>query len=429
MTMYNREIVNICGKYGVVKADSRETVILPEYDQIEESSYDSYRVCRSNKYGLMSDSGETIIPCEYDRICFPSLWAIRIVYKGNLQGAYSCKGELIVPVVYDDVRVYSSGIVVKRGNEYGLYNHDGLILCEAKYDDISSYENAGAIVISSNGLFGLLSDKGEGEILPCSYDKVVYDRESRFFIMSNGRIGLYSSSIREFLTPIMFKTLKCIWSNDYVGFGHVFENDYVVLIDKAFSIIKTKYTDISIMNKHYIATCAGQKSFLDAKFQECCPYYYDEILPLGDTYYVVEKDGNVGIVRASDCECIIDCIYPRNENQRLFRQTSEDYFIVCKNGLFAYFRNDGQQLTDFVYDYAGPFVLGKAEVRRDYGNIVGWIDINGNESLKQPRHSRSQNTCDTNPDWDEITRDLVDIGLRDAFGLSSEDEVPTDWND
>ena len=62
-------------------------------------------------------------------------------------------------------------------------------------------------------------------------------------------------------------------------------------------------------------------------------------------------------------------------------------------------------------------------------NIVGWIDINGNESLKQPRHSRSQNTCDTNPDWDEITRDLVDIGLRDAFGLSSEDEVPTDWND
>ena len=140
MTMYNREIVNICGKYGVVKADSRETVILPEYDQIEESSYDSYRVCRSNKYGLMSDSGETIIPCEYDRICFPSLCAIRIVYKGNLQGAYSCKGELIVPVVYDDVRVYSSGIVVKRGNEYGLYNHDGLILCEAKYDDISSYE-------------------------------------------------------------------------------------------------------------------------------------------------------------------------------------------------------------------------------------------------------------------------------------------------
>ena len=44
----------------------------------------------------------------------------------------------------------------------------------------------------------------------------------------------------------MFKTLNCIWSNDYVGFGHVFENDYVVLIDKAFSIIKTKYTDISI---------------------------------------------------------------------------------------------------------------------------------------------------------------------------------------
>lgn len=245
MTMYNRVIVNICGKYGVVKADSRETVILPEYDKIIKGSSDFYIVQQSNKYGLIDDRGVVIANCEYDNISVTMSYLF-IVEKNGLKGGYNSKGIFIVPVKYNDIRQESNGIHVILNNKYGLYSFEGNIITVPKYDKISWYSDSGAIVVFNNGMYGIISNTGEGEILPCSYDKVVYDRESRFFIMSNGRIGLYSSSIREFLTPIMFKTLNCIWSNDYVGFGHVFENDYVVLIDKAFSIIKTKYTDISI---------------------------------------------------------------------------------------------------------------------------------------------------------------------------------------
>ena len=107
---------------------------IPGYERSWEIKQGYFKVRKNGHFGIVTQSGAVIVPCEFDQI-----W--------NLEEN-------------DIVRVL-------KGSKIGLYNLNGVSVAAPVYDQIWSFKNGRAKVLK-NGKIGYIDTKGN-EIIPAVY--------------------------------------------------------------------------------------------------------------------------------------------------------------------------------------------------------------------------------------------------------------------
>jgi len=146
-------------------------------------------------YGVYSNSGEMILPCEYSYI---SLYSIANkghikVFLDNKQGIYSTEyNKFIIPIEFDNVTSFSPGYYkVKNNNLVGIYSYMGEKIIDAEYYNISiSGISDYYIVTNEDGNLGLYHNKDL--ILPCEYKEINMSKVHGVFeLIKDGKLKYF----------------------------------------------------------------------------------------------------------------------------------------------------------------------------------------------------------------------------------------------
>lgn len=153
-----------------------------------------------NKYGLINEQHEIILPAIYDNIVFDFQEEYALIRKDNKWGMISNDGKLICDCIYDSIHLdfagsdYACVANLSASGEllYGLIDKGGKEICECMYNHICS------------------TPCGDGDLFVVGM--LQYDEEKKTSKMQYGLINIYG----ELIQPCLFDSKeRAIASTDY----------------------------------------------------------------------------------------------------------------------------------------------------------------------------------------------------------------------
>lgn len=181
-------------KYGVVDIDGNIIisaifdVLIPNliYDHAAREDYESntinsYIVFINNKCGIISHTGELLLPIEYDKI------EVTIAQKNFKTGDHA--------VVWKNGKC--SVICISTGKLLFPFIYEEIIANETYHEDLRIFSMDSTLLVKKDGKYGCVSlDKKQ--IIDIKYDKIIFDCwciEDRFryslILQNNGKYGTY----------------------------------------------------------------------------------------------------------------------------------------------------------------------------------------------------------------------------------------------
>lgn len=175
--------ITIGEKYGVV--DKHGRIIIPaRYDYIRYEENNVFEVTLyeeddifSGKCGIVDNRNKTIVPIRYDYVTTVSENGNLLYYLVVIDmkhGILSPTGNTLVPMIYDAISMYDRGgttcLVVKKDDKVGIIDLDNNIVLPFHYQDILC--DWGYLKVQKDGKWGLMSMQSLEMLLPCEYDRV-----------------------------------------------------------------------------------------------------------------------------------------------------------------------------------------------------------------------------------------------------------------
>lgn len=194
--------------YGIINKGG-EVIVKIMYNSISEhgsyyivsKKYDKYvNISRGSgkyiqnvpeyQYGVMSSTGEILIPIDYNYIGFiftPGIFKVRKGTDEKKCGLINIKNEILLPIEYDirNIKEVSSDKILvtvqkgykeetiyidiqkeqgiykfKKGDLYGFKNDDGQEITEPIFDDAFDF-NSGYARVKKDGKWGFIDEKGK----------------------------------------------------------------------------------------------------------------------------------------------------------------------------------------------------------------------------------------------------------------------------
>ncbi|MBQ8969331.1 MAG: WG repeat-containing protein [Bacteroidaceae bacterium] len=110
------------------------------------------KVDEKGKAGYVNDAGTMIVACNYDA-AYPFENGFGKVMKGEKFGLVDQSGNVVVPVKWDEINYDEVNhiYVVKTGKKYGLLGQQGQELLKAQYSYISPFNCYGKALLASGG--------------------------------------------------------------------------------------------------------------------------------------------------------------------------------------------------------------------------------------------------------------------------------------
>lgn len=202
---------------------------------------------KENKKGVISYTGEQIIPCLYDTLLYSGTEVPGcIAKKDGLYGFISQNNKIIQPFKYKYIYPVKGNMAyVDQNNKVGIYNKDGSVMIPFEYDAIDDtyynyretlFSNTENIyIVEKDGEIGTIDDKNN-VIIPIIYDGlsgwVEYGPEAHF-VKKGDKYGIISPK-GKIIIPIKY---------DYVGLP---QNEIIVVRKEG------KYGVISYKNKEIL---------------------------------------------------------------------------------------------------------------------------------------------------------------------------------
>ena len=245
-------------KWGLFDCEKLEFVVKPQFDEISGEWATSKIVKCYDKYGVVSNGGKMLLPCDYNEITRKEDYFI--LRQEQKYGFYDEQCDRIIKPIYDWIELKGDGVrfsyyILSKGGMYGAYilkynGSDKLFDC--KYDKITYREPLGypilhlqynsnhtAYIFDSEMEVGgencnkievfrskfdykiLVSLYTNGQSclyifkdrikLSSGYDKIIYD-ENLIYLEKNGKKGVYILGHK--------KEFNCIY--DSISFDHPF---------------------------------------------------------------------------------------------------------------------------------------------------------------------------------------------------------------
>ena len=196
-------------KWGLFDGDSLRYIVPPTFDSVrhDDRTLDNYHhphfiVTHNGKFGLMDNSGEILLPCEYDKMSYSGNNTVECVKNGKYGMLYcSCKETNIIPCKYDEIESaywhsdQDEYFKLRQNNRWVLC-HNGKIVSNVEYDDVSHIYWCGDILfeVIKDGKKGIIQ-KDCSVIYDCVLDRISRmnisaDTESATLIQKGDKFGL-----------------------------------------------------------------------------------------------------------------------------------------------------------------------------------------------------------------------------------------------
>ena len=374
--------------YGVVNDGG--TVYIPvEYDRIEfTNEYGAYEdnvyKCEKNgKWGLVSSTNGTLLPCEYNSLSNKGngIWR---TFKNGKYGYVQLNRlssiTTLIPCIYESLGDYSSGSYIHatlKGKK-GMIDNKNKIIIPFEYSSVSNpchTSNGSSIVwVEKNGKHGIYSYDGK-EIQPCDIDKAYtltgnnYATELSYtdcpstdyiYIGRNRLTGVISGSTFETIIPCMYEYLSPIKT----GKAFYKSNGKWGIIDT-----NNKTIQLAIYNNVEIdGSNLSEQNMPSMAFQ---------------SNMYVQSNGKVGMLKSNG----EDFIPVKYDSLGVY---SDDMLVAKVGDKYGFLNEYGKETVPFIYPQAHDYSEGLAAVVNDNGKYL-FIDKLGNVAIKPKEYDRVDN--------------------------------------
>lgn len=368
--------------YGVVDNDG--TVYIPvEYDQIEfekegrEYKDNIYKCKEKEKWGLVSSTNGTLLPCEYSSIEGNGIWR---TCKSGKYGYVQLNGTssitTLIPCIYESLGKYSvdSYIHATLKGKKGMIDSKNKIIIPFEYSNVGNpchTSNGYSIIwVEKDGKLGIYNDDGK-ELQPCDIDKAYILTEYNsielsytdcpstdyIYIVRNGLTGLISGSTFETIIPCMYEYLSPIKTSKAFykangKWGIIDTNNKTIQL----AIYDNVEIDGSTLSEQKMPSMAFQSNMY------------------------VRNNGKVGMLKANG----EDFIPVKYDSLGMY----SDNMLVAKVGdKYGFLNEEGKETVPFVYSQAHDYSEGLAAVVDEHGKFL-FIDKLGNVAIKPKKYDR-----------------------------------------
>lgn len=370
--------------YGVV--NNGGTVYIPvEYNRIEfTNEYGAYEdnvyKCEKNgKWGLVSSTNGTLLPCEYNSLSNKGngIWR---TFKNGKYGYVQLNRlssiTTLIPCIYESLGDYSSDSYIHatlKGKK-GMIDGQNKIIIPFEYSKVGNpchTSNGNSIVwVEKDGKLGIYNDDGK-ELQPCDIDKAYILTEYNsielsytdcpstdyIYIVRNGLTGLISGSTFETIIPCMYEHLSPIKSNK--AFYKV--NGKWGIIDTSNKTIQLAIYD----NVEINGSSLSEQSMPSMAFQ---------------SNMYVQSNGKLGMLKASG----EDFIPVKYDSLGVY---SDNMLVAKVGGKYGFLNEEGKETVPFIYSQANDYSEGLAAVVNESGKYL-FIDKLGNIAIKPKEYDR-----------------------------------------
>lgn len=259
------------------------------------------------------------------------------------------KNMWIIPFIYNSISEPKSNIfIASKAGKYGIIDNKNTVIQDFVWDYINVYEDKNFAIVSFNRKYGVLNILNNKIVVPVMYESIewIYGY-GKFKVQLNKKYNVINVD-----NQLQFKT----WY-DEINYKEK-RNYFVVKVDNKMGVIDGNDNVIVPIEYKFIKNYPYEDgSYLaqnkDGKYgcilldgRISLPFEYDNIdYDSYNSKIISIKNNKCGIVVVNDGMPyeIVNCEYDSIT-------VSGNSFIARKNGKFGLINQQGQKLTDFIYD-------------------------------------------------------------------------------
>lgn len=212
-----------------------------DFDEASSFNWGLAFVKKNNAWGAIDQKGETKVAFQYTALHYltNNNIAYIVVEQNNKKGLLSSSGTSILPIEYDLIASSSNGLLkVKKDGKYAILRVTGEETGKAKYDGLSnSLENPALpewpSIILKKKKYGLLA-QNQTEIVEPDYSDISYLGDNLYVAVKDNKKAMINSAGKVLVQPIM-EDLRP-QSEKYLPFkqegkwGYVFNTGQVMIV-------------------------------------------------------------------------------------------------------------------------------------------------------------------------------------------------------
>lgn len=393
----------------VVKYGESQILVNQAYDFIRDFEGDYAKVISNNKWGLINNRGECVLPCKYDFLDEVANHHIHVKTGGknyiiSLDDKDSFEIEDAKTAIYYDDNCIVITDYMGALKVYGIINRNGDVILNKNFDEIGPFRGEYAFISKNeypykNKKYGIINKKGKIIIEPQYYSLRFNNSESVFVSVSptpkdedkdyknvnynnetvllNGQSWVklpekysHGRSFSDGLAAVAIvvekeDTLSYYNKKDTFKWGFINEDG-----ENSVKCVYDAVTDFTL--GFSVVTLSSQKGLINKKGEIVIPLEYNDIAIVSKDYIKAIKDGKSGLINYKN-----EIIIPLSYSDIL--EPSEGCFPIKQNGLWGYIDYQNNLIIDTKYSSAHPFHEGLAAV---YDNSFWkFIDKNGQEVM------------------------------------------------
>ena len=297
--------------------------------EIKKVSY--YVAFENGKFGVINNSGETVINPEYDEI---------ISIPNNSKPIFVCTYN-----VNDEEGTYKTK-VLNADNEEILTGYEKVEAIDNHDSKQNIWYEDNILRVSKNGKYGLIDFEGK-EIIPCDYDGILAlaSVKNEFLIKKAGNTGLINEK-GQTIIPTQYKeilTLKDGYNSEYIIVNE--DNKYGVINTTGTVLVEPKYEEIKYLNSSTmfaIKEAGVWKLFNTENSNIIIDGGYDDIVEAKNDSITIVKEGKYGIINANKEEKVV----PQYDDLKYIFSI---YYIAKKDGKFGVINLENEEIIPFEY--------------------------------------------------------------------------------
>jgi len=318
---------------------------------------------QNNKWGVFNEWGKVVSNAMYD-----SLAAVKTAYdptqknydyilltlKDKQFGLMNMAGKELLPNQFEEISEFSDGFFrVKQKGKYGYANRIGKVYIKPQYEQADLFFNGQAIV-KKDGKYGVINAKNQF-VFPAKYSYITRNPEYKFFVVNekdnsgNDRSFFYGPTGKK----LSNEAFDSVTVTDSAAFMRVRKDGKVRFYNtkiNSYSFEGSFDKAEPFENEYAFVQNGGKWGMIDHKGKLLVPFNYDKIEFERFNQKLVVKtllNGKVGIMDVSGGK--VTTVLTNDYDQVI--PAPPIFLKVKKHDKYAIYKNSGEAITDFVYDF------------------------------------------------------------------------------
>lgn len=380
------------GKFYVFNEKARLKNVI-ECDDIYFSNSSFAYIKKGQHYGVVSNYGDHIIPCEYGGI--QDSYDHFIVYKDGFSGVLDKEGQIVVPLNYSKVSWYKLGFKAELEDQVHIYNTNGERSEIQGLQELKEYGNAfhdRLLLGKKDGKWGLIASdlnwyiapehdsiyryidfhvaKKDGKwayysnsrqlLFPFEYSHIQYTLES-FVVKAEDKMGLLSLG-GETLIPVKQDSVIRLVGNLSGGINYCYAvlngHKWKLYNNQGELISKMEFDDVGVIDGKMLTVSIDGKTYVghyyrgELKLFMNHPFQLVSKMTNWNSSSIYKKNGKFGLIKIQKFMNDSPGIYTTEPiYDSLITAPLSDMYICKQNGNWGIVNSKGEEVLKAEYEY------------------------------------------------------------------------------